>query len=269
MKFSILILLNVNSIFSAYTGVASSCVLPDDDSIVAITPNQANGGWAMSPDQTCTPGKWCPYSCKPGMVMNQWDPSVGCTDGAKCATMNGGLFCNGKGQLEKPFPNRPLCSQGAGTVKLVNKLSGSVSACQTVFPGNEAMLISTVVGSGGQSTIAVPPSTYWQKTSAHYYLNLPGSGQDECRWGDSSKPVGNWAPYVMGANQDENGVTFASATTNPLFKEVGFSTKGYTIQISCEGSSCSSSSCSVGQGGSSQSCIVSAGQGSTIYVTLM
>ena len=51
------------------------CQFPTDDSnMVAVTPDAKNAGWAMSPDQECKPGSYCPYACKPGMVMNQWDP---------------------------------------------------------------------------------------------------------------------------------------------------------------------------------------------------
>lgn len=51
------------------------CQFPTDDSnMVAVTPDAKNAGWAMSPDQECKPGSYCPFACKPGMVMNQWDP---------------------------------------------------------------------------------------------------------------------------------------------------------------------------------------------------
>ena len=51
------------------------CQFPTDDpNLVAVTPDQKNGGWAMSPDQECKPGSYCPFACKPGMVMNQWEP---------------------------------------------------------------------------------------------------------------------------------------------------------------------------------------------------
>lgn len=46
----------------------------EDPNLVAITPNEENAGWAMSPDQPCEPGMYCPIACKPGMVMAQWDP---------------------------------------------------------------------------------------------------------------------------------------------------------------------------------------------------
>ena len=52
------------------------CAFPYSDGIVAVTPGSQNGGWAMSPNQPCTPGSYCPYACPPGEVMMQWDPSA-------------------------------------------------------------------------------------------------------------------------------------------------------------------------------------------------
>lgn len=52
-----------------------SCPFPTDDpNLVSVTPDEKNAGWAMSPDQECEPGNYCPFACKPGMVMNQWEP---------------------------------------------------------------------------------------------------------------------------------------------------------------------------------------------------
>ena len=52
------------------------CVFPDGDLMVAVTPDLKNKGWAMSPDQPCTPGGYCPYACKSGYVMAQWNPEA-------------------------------------------------------------------------------------------------------------------------------------------------------------------------------------------------
>ena len=52
------------------------CQFPSDAGLVAVTPNDSNGGWAMSPDQCCEPGNYCPYACPPGQVMAQWDPDA-------------------------------------------------------------------------------------------------------------------------------------------------------------------------------------------------
>jgi hypothetical protein len=75
----------------------------------------------------------------------------------------GGLYCNG-GTAEKPFPNRPYCVDGTGTVKAVNRAGSIVSFCQTVLPGNEAMIIPTDVDD--VATLAVPGPDYWAGTAA-------------------------------------------------------------------------------------------------------
>ena len=51
----------------------STCSLPDHPDLVNVAGAQ-NNGFAMSPDQPCTPGKYCPFACVPGKVMAQWDP---------------------------------------------------------------------------------------------------------------------------------------------------------------------------------------------------
>ena len=50
------------------------CQFPTNAGLVAVTPDQKNAGWAMSPDQPCMPGNYCPYACPPGQLMAQWDP---------------------------------------------------------------------------------------------------------------------------------------------------------------------------------------------------
>ena len=52
------------------------CQFPTDAGLVAITPGSQNAGWAMSPNQPCLPGNYCPYACPPGQVSMQWDPSA-------------------------------------------------------------------------------------------------------------------------------------------------------------------------------------------------
>lgn len=52
------------------------CQFPTNDGLVAITPGSQNAGWAMSPDQPCLPGNYCPYACPPGQLSMQWDPSA-------------------------------------------------------------------------------------------------------------------------------------------------------------------------------------------------
>jgi hypothetical protein len=52
------------------------CLFPMNAGLVPVTPNAQNAGWAMSPNQPCLPGHYCPYACPPGQVMMQWDPSA-------------------------------------------------------------------------------------------------------------------------------------------------------------------------------------------------
>jgi hypothetical protein len=52
------------------------CAFPTNAGLVAVTPGSSNAGWAMSPDQPCMPGHYCPYACPPGQLMAQWDPSA-------------------------------------------------------------------------------------------------------------------------------------------------------------------------------------------------
>jgi hypothetical protein len=54
----------------------TQCQFPTGVGLVAVTPGSQNAGWAMSPDQSCVPGSYCPYACPPGQVMDQWDPSA-------------------------------------------------------------------------------------------------------------------------------------------------------------------------------------------------
>lgn len=66
----------------------SQCQFPTDVGLVPITPSDQNAGWAMSPDQPCLPGNYCPYACPSGMflliirlivlgqVMAQWNPAA-------------------------------------------------------------------------------------------------------------------------------------------------------------------------------------------------
>lgn len=38
-----------------------TCQFPSNAGLVYV-PGASNGGWAMSPDQSCTPGTYCPYA---------------------------------------------------------------------------------------------------------------------------------------------------------------------------------------------------------------
>ncbi|KAI5950489.1 hypothetical protein KGF57_004304 [Candida theae] len=232
----------LNSIFivlaSVYTMLLASpikkCKFPKKQGLVAVYEDGVNAGWAMSPDEACIPGKYCPYACSPGQLMNQWNPDAQTYQYP--TSMDGGLYCNSDGSTSRPFEDRELCVDGEGTVSVVNKASKDVAFCQTVLPGNEAMLIPTNVEHGGEQVLAVPGPDYYASTAAHYYINPPGvSTKKGCVWGTADKEVGNWAPYVAGMNTDSNGNTFVKIGVNPKhiddFKE---HTPDFGLKIVCD-----------------------------------
>lgn len=188
----------------------------------------------MSPDEPCTPGKYCPYACPPGQLMNQWDPD------AKAytypASMNGGLKCDKDGKVTTPFGDRPLCVDGEGTVSIDNKADKNVAFCQTVLPGNEAMLIPTNCAGKLTQVLAVPGPSYWASTGAHYYINTPGiSTTDACVWGTKSKAQGNWSPYVAGMNMDKSGSTFVTVGWNPKYQDdFNHEKPNFGVRITCD-----------------------------------
>ncbi|KAK6331532.1 hypothetical protein TWF730_004608 [Orbilia blumenaviensis] len=267
-----------------------ACRFPDKNKMVAVAKSQMNGGWALPPDQPCQPGMYCPYACPPGYLMGQWDPDA--TTYTYPQSMNGGLLCGLDGEVEVPFPEKEFCYPGAGTFLANNLLSEPVAICQTVLPGREDMLIPTVVNPNGYSTLAVPGPEYWCETAAHYYINPPGvSVEDGCIWGSTAHPRGNWAPYVAGANIDNNGNTFTKIGWNPIYLEPTTPFRDerpdWGIKIVCEeGKQCNGLPCIIdpavddvnsvnGSGGSSTNgagganfCVVTAPKGSkAILVT--
>ncbi|KAL8793456.1 MAG: hypothetical protein Q9195_003939 [Heterodermia aff. obscurata] len=153
-------------------------------------------------------------------------------------SMNGGLYCDNSGKVQKPFPNKPYCVDGTGNVGCKNKASGSVAFCQTVLPGNEAMLIPTNIETWTQ--LAVPGPSYWAGTAAHFYINPPGvSTEEACVWGSSDNPYGNWSPYVAGANTVESGETFVKLAWNPIYLEPATPFRDemptWGVEIVCDG----------------------------------
>ncbi|KEF60494.1 murein transglycosylase [Exophiala aquamarina CBS 119918] len=222
------------------------CAFPYDAGLVPVTPGQQNAGWAMSPDQPPKPGSYMPYACPPGQVSMQWDPSA--TSYSYPKSMNGGLYCDENGNVEKPFPNKPYCQATSNNIGVTNKAGGVVSFCQTVLPGNEAMLIPTAVYD--TASLAVPDPSYWCSTAAHYYINPPGVGPDDaCVWGSTAKAVGNWSPYVAGANVDASGQTFIKLGWNPIYLEPTTPFRdevpNWGVKIECANGGCSGLPCGI------------------------
>lgn len=67
---------SVAEVGAALERKGGQCAFPTDAGLVAVTPTEQNAGWAMSPNQPCTPGNYCPYACPPGQVSMQWDPDA-------------------------------------------------------------------------------------------------------------------------------------------------------------------------------------------------
>jgi hypothetical protein len=51
---------------------SGQCPFPTDCGLVPVTPEAQNAGWAMSPDQPCTPGNFCPYACPSGISLGKY-----------------------------------------------------------------------------------------------------------------------------------------------------------------------------------------------------
>ncbi|KAJ5725458.1 uncharacterized protein N7483_006815 [Penicillium malachiteum] len=225
---------------------SGQCEFPSDAGLIAVTPSEQNAGWAMSPNQPCEPGNYCPYACPPGQVSMQWDPEA--TSYSYPMSMNGGLYCDENGDIQKPFPSKPYCEDGTGFVSAINKASQAVSFCQTVLPGNEAMLIPTLVEE--LATLAVPGMSYWCSTAAQFYINAPGISVEEgCIWGTSDNPVGNWSPYTAGANTDGEGNTYVKIGWNPIYLEPTTPFRDvkpeFGIEIECDGDDCEGLPCRI------------------------
>lgn len=226
---------------------AGQCQFPTDVGLVPVKPNLQNAGWAMAPDQSCVPDSYCPYACPPGQVMMQWDPTA--TSYTYPQSMNGGLYCDESGKISKPFPDKPYCQDANAGIGALNEASGQVAFCQTVLPGDEDMLIPTNVEDWAE--LAVPGTDYWCGTAAHYYINAPGvSCEDACVWGTSANPIGNWSPYVAGANVDKNGLVFIKLGWNPIYleKETPFRDvmPNWGVKVECgEGGGCNGLPCGI------------------------
>lgn len=101
-----------------------------------------------------------PFIVKPrseGLLVSDGPPS-----------QNGGLYCDGSGVISKPFPDKPYCVDGTGALQAKNEVGEHIAICQTVLPGNEAMLIPTSVMD--MAELAVPDTSYWCSTAAQWVL---------------------------------------------------------------------------------------------------
>lgn len=72
------------------------------------------------------------------------------------SAQDGGIYCDASGKVTLPRPWAPLCEDGRGEVRAWNVGSAAVMFCQTVMPGNEAMLHPSEVGAGRGVQLAIP-----------------------------------------------------------------------------------------------------------------
>ncbi|MCJ1288453.1 hypothetical protein MMC26_007811 [Xylographa opegraphella] len=163
--------------------------------------------------------------------------------------MNGGLYCDENGDITKPFPNNPYCAIGSTNIGVLNKVGKIVSFCQTVLPGNEAMLIPTSI-EDEIIQLAIPTTSYWCRTAAHFYINPPGIDTDTaCVWGTNQNDYGNWSPYVAGGNTDEDGNTFIKLAWNPIYLEPATPFRDvmptWGVEIVCNGPGCNGLPCAI------------------------
>jgi hypothetical protein len=89
-----------------------------------------------------------------------------------------------------------------------------------------------------------------QLTYASFYINPPGVTTDQaCVWGTNTSPVGNWAPYVAGANTDASGNTFVKLGWNPIYLEAATPFRNtmptWGVEITCSGGNCNGLPCKI------------------------
>lgn len=84
-------------------------------------------------------------------------------------------------------------------------------------------------------------------TCNSFYVNTPGySTEEACIWGDKSKPIGNWAPYVVGGQTTANGETFYKIGWNPIYcNDFPGVLPDFGVKIECSGSGCNGVPCSI------------------------
>lgn len=81
-----------------------------------------------------------------------------------------------------------------------------------------------------------------------YYINAPGvSSAEGCIWGSPGKPIGNWSPYVAGANTVSAGETYLKIAWNPIYMDCDWKkTKpSFGVKIECPAGGCNGLPCSI------------------------
>jgi len=146
--------------------------------------------------------------------------------------------------LTNPTLSKNLCIPGTSAVNVVaqNNLNGVVSVCRTDYPGSESETVPVAVSPGGSQPLTCPDaSAYYvwtgKSTSAQYYVNPEGYGpSDACIWGDSSKPLGNFAPVNIGVGYS-NGQAYVSIFPNAPTTNANLAYK-ITVSADATGQTC-------------------------------
>lgn len=83
--------------------------------------------------------------------------------------------------------------------------------------------------------------------SRSYYVNPPGIGIEGCIWGTEDKSIGNYSPYISGANTDSIGRTFVTVGWNPVYEALSFDigSLSYGVKIVCPESGCVGLPCEI------------------------
>lgn len=86
-------------------------------------------------------------------------------------------------------------------------------------------------------------------TVGSYYVNAPGiSAERGCVWGTITEPIGNWSPYVAGANTMQSGETFVKIAWNPEWlntPDLAKDTPTYGLKIECPSGGCNGLPCEI------------------------
>lgn len=169
-----------------------------------------NGGFAM--DKPCIAGETCVYACEPPYVCTENGfsdtdcvPYLGRCDPYSASTYSGGLRCNADGSVSRAFPDKPLCALGLNTSVITSSVQGVISACQTVYPGNEAPMIGIELRRGNTKQLTSFPQWYWHGTHSHFYVSIAyaKAGRDTvCQWNYDPLSLNSGGvdamPYVVG-----------------------------------------------------------------------
>jgi hypothetical protein len=170
----------------------------------------ANAGFAM--DKPCLAGETCVYACEPPYVCTENGfsdtdcvPYLGRCDPYSASTYSGGLRCQADGSVTRAFLSKPLCTPGLNTSFVTSAVSGIISSCQTVYPGNEAPMIGLEVRRRETKQLTSFPQWYWHGTHSHFYVGLARqhAGRDAvCQWNYDPLSLNSGGvdamPYVLG-----------------------------------------------------------------------